>query len=273
MVFERIVAKGFAFSLIAAGGFWIYLMPAAQNAQAQEYASKQRTNAAVGYYARSRAMLVEALEEFEQGRKYARPDLLVDPEEWRLTVISLTEQLNRLIDPKPLVTRDGVVFQANPRMVRREADRLPGVPDGAQDSNIYGEQERMKEIQESRARMYEPGLAQKGKKGLKKTKKAAQKPPVVEETAAQQEQPEEPAEASAAPQEPAQPAGESQAAAKAEKPKSLMEAPKQQGAEFESLVRERLKSIEGAAGQPEKQEANTEAAKNEPAEGESEDFE
>src|SRR5262245_45071890 len=77
------------------------------------YASEQRHAAAIGHYARARTMLVEALAEFEEARKLARPDLLVDPEEWRLNVISRTEELNRLLDPKPRVTRDGVQFRAN----------------------------------------------------------------------------------------------------------------------------------------------------------------
>ncbi len=125
-------------------------------AQAQDYASVERRNAAIGYYSRARALMVEALAEFEQGRKYAQPDLLIDTEEWRLTTITLTEQLNRVIDPKPRVTKDGVIFRANPRLIRREKHRLPPVPDGAQDSNIYGEQQRMKELQASRARLYKP---------------------------------------------------------------------------------------------------------------------
>jgi len=145
---------------------------AGNTAQAQEYASKERARAAAGYYARSRAMLVAALDEFEQGRKYARPDLLIDSEDWRLKLITLTEELNRVIDPKPLITRDGVVFRANPRMIAREHDRVPHTVDGAQDSNIYGEEQRMKEIQKQRARMYRPEAAEKGEDDLSAAKKA-----------------------------------------------------------------------------------------------------
>lgn len=125
-------------------------------AQAQQYASKQREAAAVGYYSRARALMVEALQEFEQGRRFARPDLLIDAEEWRLTLITLTEQLNSVVDPKPRITVQGVRFRAHPRLVKRERDRLPPVPDGAQDSNIYGEQQRMKERQAARAAGYAP---------------------------------------------------------------------------------------------------------------------
>lgn len=145
---------GFSLKLMI---FTIMLLVAIpQSSFAQQYASNQRTRAAIGYYSRSRAMMVQALEEFEQGRKLAGPDLLIDPEEWRLSVISLTEQLNRVIDPRPKVTGQGVVFRANPRMVRRERDRLPPVPDGARDSNVYGEQQRMQELQAARAKMYQP---------------------------------------------------------------------------------------------------------------------
>ena len=131
------------------------LVTSQADAQTAQYASKQRASAAAGYYARSRAMLVEALAEFEQGRKYARPDLVVDAEEWRLTLISLTEELNRLVDPKVRVTRDGVRFAGNPRMVRRERDRLPPAPDGPQDRNTYGEEQRMKELEKSRKDLYD----------------------------------------------------------------------------------------------------------------------
>lgn len=126
----------------------------ASEAQAQQqYASKNRTSAALGHYARARAMLVEALAEFEQGRKYARPDMLLDPEEWRLSIVSRTEELNRVIDPRPRVTRAGVQFRANKMLIRRERDRLPAVTDGAQDSNNYGEDQRKKELQATRAQL------------------------------------------------------------------------------------------------------------------------
>ena len=120
------------------------------------YASEQRKNAAEGHYARARAMLVEALAEFEQGRKYARPDMLLDPEEWRLSVVSRTEELNRILDPKPRVTRDGVRFQADKLMIRRERDRTPPAVNGARDNNTYGEERRLEENRKARARMEAP---------------------------------------------------------------------------------------------------------------------
>jgi hypothetical protein len=148
------------------------------------YATEQRRNAAIGHYARARAMLVEALAEFEQGRKFARPDLLVDPEEWRLNVISRTEELNRIIDPKPKVTIDGVVFKANPLLIRRERDRTPPVADGAKESNVEGEIRHRQDMRQARARMEIPVPAAHDEvKVIPREQAAAVQAPVHEETA------------------------------------------------------------------------------------------
>ncbi len=120
-----------------------------------KYASKERSTIARAHMSRARTLLVEALAEFEEGRKYARPDLLLDSEDWRLRVVSLTEQLNRVIDPKPRVTREGAVFRAPPRLVKREKDGLPPVSNAARSRSDHGEKERLKERQEARARLYE----------------------------------------------------------------------------------------------------------------------
>ena len=106
---------------------------------ADQVASEERAAAAVGHYARARAMVVEALAEFEEGRKLAQPDILVDPESWRLSVISRTEDLNRLLDPQPRVTRSGVRFNSSSLRVRREKEQ-PAVPaDGPKASNVAAE--------------------------------------------------------------------------------------------------------------------------------------
>jgi len=119
-----------------------------------KYASKERSTIARAHMSRARALLVEALAEFEESRKYARPDLLIDSEDWRLRVVSLTEQLNRVVDPRPRVTREGAVFRAPPRLVKRQVERLPDLSDGAKTRSDYGEKQRLKERQEARARLY-----------------------------------------------------------------------------------------------------------------------
>ena len=135
-------------------------MPNFASADSTTYASGERNSVALGHYARARTMLVEALAEFEQARKMARPDMLLDPEEWRTSIISRTEELNRVLDPKPRVTRAGVRFRANNLLIRRERQRTPSVEDGAKDSNIYGESSKRAEMRAKRAQdaMAEDGL-------------------------------------------------------------------------------------------------------------------
>ena len=131
--------------------------PVAAQYKNERYASLERSKAAVGHYARARAMLVRALQEFEEGRKLARPDLLLDSEEWRLSVISRAEELNRVLDPKPRVVKGGVRFSASPLQVQRKKQQLPPLEIGPASTNTQGEDEwkRQKEIEAVRARMTE----------------------------------------------------------------------------------------------------------------------
>jgi hypothetical protein len=72
---------------------------------------------AVAHYARSRALLVSALHEFDKGRKLARPDELIDSTKWRNTLIDRAEDLERVLDPQPRATRGGIKFEADPRLL------------------------------------------------------------------------------------------------------------------------------------------------------------
>jgi len=105
------------------------------------YAGPERMAAATGHYARARAMLVEALAEFDHAMSIASPDLLLDSEEWRLSVISRAEDLNRLLDPKPRVSRQGVRFSTD-ALQAQHSRRRPASPHSApQTSNTVGEEE------------------------------------------------------------------------------------------------------------------------------------
>ncbi len=151
------------------------LLSLSVNAQAQNarYASEQRANAAVAYYSRARTMLVEALAEYEQGKKYARADMLHDSEEFRLTLISLTEQLNKLVDPQIRITRDGIRVRANPRLIMRKSQRTPDVINGPEDGNDYGEIRRAKRIERSKLKksmMDDKNMMDKMKESEKKDK-------------------------------------------------------------------------------------------------------
>ena len=113
-------------------------------ADSSKYVSSERAHAAIGHYARARAMLVQALAEFELARKLARPDMLIDAEEWRISIVSRTEELNRILDPQPRTTRSGVRFKANPLNVKRASRQVRMPLDGARDNNTDGEVEFMR---------------------------------------------------------------------------------------------------------------------------------
>jgi hypothetical protein len=120
----------------------------------QQYASRERATVARAHMSRARTLLVEALAEFEESKKYARPDMLIDSEDWRLRVISLTEQLNRVVDPQPRVTREGAVFRTPPRFIKRQKEQLPEVADGAKSRSDVGERARLKQKQQERAQFF-----------------------------------------------------------------------------------------------------------------------
>lgn len=80
-------------------------------------ASQETAVEAVAHYARSRALLIAALNEFDTARKIARPDELLDPTKWRNTLIDRAEDLERVLDPQPRATRGGIKFSADPRLL------------------------------------------------------------------------------------------------------------------------------------------------------------
>jgi len=80
-------------------------------------ANQETTAEAVAHYARSRALLISALNEFDTARKIARPDELLDPVKWRNTLIDRAEDLERVLDPQPKATKGGIKFSADPRLL------------------------------------------------------------------------------------------------------------------------------------------------------------
>ncbi len=82
-----------------------------------EGASGETLASAVGHYARSRSLLIEAIREFDRANKIARPDSILDSEEWRSSLISRAEDLERILSPQPRVTKGGVKFEADTRLL------------------------------------------------------------------------------------------------------------------------------------------------------------
>jgi hypothetical protein len=78
-----------------------------------EAAQGETLSKAVGHYARARSLLIEAVREFDRGARTARPDAIIDADEWRSSLVSRAEDLERILAPQPRVTKGGVKFEAN----------------------------------------------------------------------------------------------------------------------------------------------------------------
>jgi hypothetical protein len=106
------------FVLMTALGMLVQTMDHAQ-AEARTLGSARPEVAAeaVAHYARSRALLVAAVNEFDKARKLAKPDELLDSTKWRTTLIDRAEDLERVLDPQPRATRGGIKFEADPRLL------------------------------------------------------------------------------------------------------------------------------------------------------------
>jgi len=147
-----LVSPALVFSIIAAPSAGFADAPEGRLASARsekrssDYASPERQEVALGHYAKARALLVEALAEFEQGRSVARPDVLIDPIEWRLMIVAKTEELNRLLDPQPRVTRSGARYKAHKSLLRTDRSAARASLGGPQDSNYAGEDQMSDEL-------------------------------------------------------------------------------------------------------------------------------
>ena len=80
-------------------------------------AGQEETTEAVAHFARARSLIIAALHEFDKGRKIASPSDLLDPVQWRNTLIDRAEDLDRVLDPQPRATKGGIKFEADPRLL------------------------------------------------------------------------------------------------------------------------------------------------------------
>lgn len=88
------------------------------SAQAREKLvnGSERETVAIGHFARARALLIEALAEFEKGKTISDPSLIIDTERWRGSIVLRAEELNRVVAPKPRITRQGISYEANSQL-------------------------------------------------------------------------------------------------------------------------------------------------------------
>ena len=117
---SRVVGVGIRGRFVAFVLAFLFLGLTQIQAQQGVPSDSERGNAAIGHYARARALIIEALAEFELGKRLADPDMLLDSQQWRMTLVSRAEELNRVLDPKPRITRSGAYYKANSRLIRED---------------------------------------------------------------------------------------------------------------------------------------------------------
>ena len=82
-----------------------------------ERAEGDKLSEATGHYARARSLLIAALREFDAGYKLANPNVLLNSAQWRATLVDRAQELDRVLDPQPRVSRTGVRFQTDTRLL------------------------------------------------------------------------------------------------------------------------------------------------------------
>lgn len=82
-----------------------------------ERASVTELSKAMGHFARARSLLLKAIQEFDLGNSTASPDAILDSGAWRSEVIARTQDLERVLDPQPRITKGGVRYEADSRLL------------------------------------------------------------------------------------------------------------------------------------------------------------
>jgi len=75
-------------------------------------------SAANGHFSRARSYLIEALREFDKGRKVTDPAPLIDSIEWRATVVEKAKDLEVVLAPKGREGDSGVKYDSAPGLLK-----------------------------------------------------------------------------------------------------------------------------------------------------------
>ena len=82
-----------------------------------ETAQGEQLATAIGHFGRARSLLIAALQEFDQGCKFANPKILLNIETWRNNIIDRTEDLDRVLAPQARASKGGVQYQSDTRLL------------------------------------------------------------------------------------------------------------------------------------------------------------
>ena len=84
-----------------------------------EKASPAAQSIAIGHFARTRSLLVAALNEFEAGVRKADPSSLIDTARFSETIKARARELDRVLDPQARESESGVKYSADERLLER----------------------------------------------------------------------------------------------------------------------------------------------------------
>ena len=82
-----------------------------------EQREKTRINRATAHYARSRSLILAAIDEFDKARQLADPSLLLNGDEWRAGLVDKARQMERVIAPKAREADAGVALPGDSRLL------------------------------------------------------------------------------------------------------------------------------------------------------------
>lgn len=82
-----------------------------------EQATDAQIKKSQGHFARARSLLIAAINEFDRGTKVANPESLLDVSRFRTTLIDRAEELERILDPQPRTSKEGVKFSPDTRLL------------------------------------------------------------------------------------------------------------------------------------------------------------
>ena len=82
-----------------------------------EQAKGEQLATAIGHFGRARSLLIAAIQEFDEGCKFANPKVLLNVETWRNNIMDRTEDLDRVLAPQARVTKGGVQYQSDTRLL------------------------------------------------------------------------------------------------------------------------------------------------------------
>ncbi|MBN8550717.1 MAG: hypothetical protein J0M12_15490 [Deltaproteobacteria bacterium] len=107
------LAKHLFVAFLLAGTLSLSEARAEESSTGIERASGEKLSIAVGHYSRARALLIAAVREFDQGYKLANPNVILDSQQWRSSLIDRAQELDHVLDPQPRSSRLGVKYEAD----------------------------------------------------------------------------------------------------------------------------------------------------------------